>query len=366
MKYNIAVLPGDGIGPEVVEVALQILQVVEDHSDLSFSHHHGDVGGIAIDRHGQALPPQTLQLCHDNDAILFGSVGGKKWESLPPDEQPERAALLSLRKELGLYCNIRPITVFPQLVEASPLKSKLLEGGLEILIVRELSGGIYFSQPKQRNAEMALDTMLYRRDEIERIGRIAFELAASRKQRLCSIDKANVLESMVLWRETITELGKDYPSVELSHMYVDNAAMQLIARPIQFDVLLCSNLFGDILSDEAATLCASLGMLASASLSSSTLPCKGLYEPAGGSAPDIAGTNQANPIAQILSAALMIEYSFHRPDISRTIYTAVEQTLEHGLRTKDIQEEHGTLVSTTEMGNAIAERLKSLMENVYS
>ncbi|MBL8992380.1 MAG: 3-isopropylmalate dehydrogenase, partial [Spirochaetia bacterium] len=313
-----------------------------------------DVGGIAIDRHGEALPKSTLDLCDHSEAILFGSIGGPKWETLPADKQPERAALLPIRKHYGLYANLRPAIIYPALIAASPLRPDLLEGGLDILVIRELTGGLYFGQPKLREKDRALDTMVYTREEIVRIGHVAFKAARKRGKKVCSIDKANVLTTMVFWRELITELGKQYPDVALSHMYVDNAAMQLVRNPKQFDVLLCENMFGDILSDEASMITGSIGMLPSASLANGKF---GLYEPSGGSAPDIAGQGIANPIAQILSVALMLEYSFDQTDAPLAIREAVKKVLGEGYRTKDIHSAGTKLVGTKEMGDLIAARL---------
>ena len=355
---KIAVLPGDGIGPEVMEQALKVLDVAQVMFDFQLTYDQADVGGIAIDRHGQALPDETLRLCETSDAILFGSVGGPKWETLPPAEQPERGALLPLRKHFNLFCNLRPAKVFPALASASPLHPRIVGNGFDILCVRELTGDIYFGQPKGREGsgpdERAFDTMVYTRREIERIARAAFDAARLRRKRVASVDKANVLTTMVLWREVVTETAKDYPDIELSHIYVDNATMQLVKDPHQFDVLLCGNMFGDIISDECAMITGSMGLLSSASISESGF---GLYEPAGGSAPDIAGQGIANPIAQILSAALMLRYSLNQPKAANTIERAVAKVLDTGLRTPDIAA-GGEAVSTQEMGDAVAKHLK--------
>jgi 3-isopropylmalate dehydrogenase len=356
---KIAVLPGDGIGPEVMQQALKVLDVAQKMFGFELTWSQADVGGIAIDRHGQALPDETLHLCENSDAILFGSVGGPKWEHLPPAEQPERGALLPLRKHFNLFCNLRPAKVFPALASASPLHPRIVGSGFDILCVRELTGDIYFGQPKGREGsgpdERAFDTMVYTRREIERITRAAFDAARLRNKRVASVDKANVLTTMVLWREVVTETAKDYPDVELSHIYVDNATMQLVKDPHQFDVLLCGNMFGDIISDECAMITGSMGLLASASISESGF---GLYEPAGGSAPDIAGQGIANPIAQILSAALMLRYSLNQADAADAIEHAVAQVLEAGLRTPDIAA-GGESVSTQAMGDAVADSIKS-------
>jgi 3-isopropylmalate dehydrogenase len=355
---KIAVLPGDGIGPEVMAQALKVLAVAQETFDFQLTCTHADVGGIAIDRHGRALPEETLRLCETSDAILFGSVGGPQWEYLPPAEQPERGALLPLRKHFGLFCNLRPAKVFPALASASPLHPRIVGKGFDILCVRELTGDIYFGQPKGRDGsgpdERAFDTMVYTRREIERIARAAFDAARLRRKKVASVDKANVLTTMVLWREVVTETAKDYPDVALSHIYVDNATMQLVKDPHQFDVLLCGNMFGDIISDECAMITGSMGLLASASISESGF---GLYEPAGGSAPDIAGQGIANPIAQILSAALMLRYSLNQAKAADAIEGAVARVLDAGLRTPDIAA-GGEAVSTQEMGDAVARCLR--------
>ncbi|GAB4300312.1 MAG: 3-isopropylmalate dehydrogenase [Desulfuromonadia bacterium] len=358
--FRIAVLPGDGIGPEVMEQALLVLDAIEERFGVTFQRTHANVGGAGIDREGKALPQTTIDICRNSDAILFGSVGGPKWESLPPDEQPERGALLPLRKLFGLYANLRPAIVFPSLTGASSLKEEVISGGFNILVVRELTGGIYFAQPKGIDGEgrdrVAFDTMRYSVSEIERIAHVAFQAARKRSGKLCSIDKANVLSSSVLWREVVTTVSKEYPDVQLSHMYVDNAAMQLVRWPKQFDVLLCENMFGDILSDEAAMLTGSLGMLPSASLAEGTF---GMYEPSGGSAPDIAGKGIANPIAQILSAGMMLRYSFGMTEAADAVDRAVATVLEQGCRTRDIHQggEGEKLVDTKEMGAAIVAAL---------
>ncbi|AMV72528.1 3-isopropylmalate dehydrogenase [Desulfuromonas carbonis] len=354
--FKVAVLSGDGIGPEVMAEALRVLDAVEAKYAVRFERTLANVGGIAIDVEGKALPQTTIDICKNSDAILFGSVGGPKWESLPPDEQPERGALLPLRKIFGLYANLRPAIIFPSLTGASSLKEEVIAGGFNVLVVRELTGGIYFSQPKgiegEGNARIGVDTMRYSVPEIERIAHVGFQAARKRGNKLCSIDKANVLSTSVLWREIVTRIGKEYPEVALSHMYVDNAAMQLVKWPKQFDVILCENMFGDILSDEAAMLTGSLGMLPSASLAEGTF---GMYEPSGGSAPDIAGQGIANPIAQILSASMMLRYSFGLVEAADAIDVAVEAALDQGLRTGDIfQGKAGEQKLTTrQMGDAI-------------
>ncbi|MDC7124115.1 MAG: 3-isopropylmalate dehydrogenase [Spirochaetales bacterium] len=358
-NYEIAVLPGDGIGPEVMAEAVKVLSAIEKKYQITFTKNYADVGGAAIDNHGKALPESTIETCKSADAVLFGSVGGPKWEKLPPEEQPERAALLPLRKIFKLFANLRPAIVFPQLKEASPLKGEIIGGGFDVLVVRELTGGIYFGQPKGNDGKKGFDTLIYTADEIERIGRTAFDTAMKRGKKLCSIDKANVLSSMVLWRDVITKLAKEYPEVEVTHMYVDNAAMQLVRNPKQFDVLLCGNMFGDIISDEASMITGSLGMLPSASLSESAdgeLPF-GLYEPSGGSAPDIAGQGIANPIAQILSAGMMLKYSFGMDQAYNDIYAAIESVLDEGYRTGDIMSDGMKKIGTAEIGDLVASRI---------
>ncbi len=358
---KIAILAGDGIGPEVMKEAIKVLDVVSKKFSIPLQYEHADVGGCAIDNHGEALPPATLTLCKNSDAILFGSVGGPKWESLPPEQQPERAALLPLRKELKLFCNLRPAKIFPSMEGACPLRSDIAANGFDILCVRELTGGIYFGKPKGREGsggkEMAYDTLVYSRWEIERIARKAFEAARGRRKIVTSVDKANVLTSMVLWREVVTEIAKDYTDIELNHIYVDNATMQLIKDPSQFDVMLCGNMFGDIISDECAMMTGSMGLLASASLNESGF---GLYEPAGGSAPDIAGKGIANPIAQILSGAMMLRYSLNAPEAADAIEKAISQVLDAGVYTPDIAVDKSRTVDTTTMGDAIVKALDSL------
>ena len=358
---RISVLSGDGIGPEVMEQALRVLEAVQHRFGLHFEFMPADVGGAAIDRQGAALPESTLRLCESSAAILFGSVGGPKWESLPPARQPERAALLPLRKHFSLFCNLRPAKLQASMLACCPLRPELCPDGFDILCVRELTGDIYFGQPKGRDGtgpdERAFDTMVYTRREIERVAHVAFQSARLRRRKVTSVDKANVLTTMVLWRDVVNEVSHAYPDVTLQHMYVDNTAMQLVRCPQQFDVLLCGNMFGDIISDECAMLAGSLGMLPSASLNEAGF---GLYEPAGGSAPDIAGQNIANPIAQILSAAMMLRHSLKREDAALAVEQAVESVLATGLRTRDIAREPGqTVVGTTEMGRAIADAVRS-------
>ncbi|PID71570.1 MAG: 3-isopropylmalate dehydrogenase [Desulfobulbus propionicus] len=358
MSNTVAVLAGDGIGPEVMSEAIKVLDAAQKTFGFSLEYTHADVGGIAIDNHGEALPPATLKVCEESDAVLFGSVGGPKWESLPPEQQPERAALLPLRKHFDLFCNMRPAKVFPSLAAACPLRADIVGNGFDILVMRELTSGIYFGQPKGREGsgadERAWDTMVYKRLEIERITRMAFEAAMVRSKKVTSVDKANVLTVMVLWREVVNEIAKEYPEVEFEHIYVDNATMQLVKDPHQFDVMLCGNMFGDIISDEAAMITGSMGMLASASLNAEKF---GLYEPAGGSAPDIAGMGKANPIAQILSAAMMLKFSLGQEAAADAIEQAVSAALEKNIMTEDIATEGVTPVSTSGMGDAIVAEL---------
>lgn len=362
---KVAVLAGDGIGPEVMAVALKVLEAAAAKFGIAHELKEERVGGAAIDADGVALPDRTLQACRESDAILFGSVGGTKWESLPPDQQPERAALLPLRKAFSLFANLRPAACLPELTHASPVRESIVAGGFDILFVRELTGGLYFGEPKQLKQEggewVAVDTMIYRESEIERIAHVAFQAARLRRKRVTSIDKANVLQNGILWRRVVERVAKEYPDVALNHLYVDNAAMQLIRNPKGFDVALAENLFGDILSDELAMISGSLGMLPSASLGASSDGGRyfGLYEPSGGSAPDIAGKGVANPIAQVLSAALMLRYSAAREDAAAAIEDAVRRVIHAGLRTGDIHTGEGTtrLVGTAEMGEAIVKAL---------
>jgi 3-isopropylmalate dehydrogenase len=361
-SFQLAVLPGDGIGPEVMAQALAVLDAVAAKSGLAFTYSHQLVGGAAIDATGKALPAETVAACEASDAILFGSVGGPKWEHLPPNEQPERGALLPLRKHFGLFANLRPGICYPALTASSPVRPDLVEGGFDVLCVRELTGGLYFGQPKSRTTLPdgdieVIDTMVYKKSEIVRIAHVAFKAAQLRGKHVTSVDKANVLTNSVLWRETMLEVAKDYPDVTLAHLYVDNAAMQLIKAPRSFDVLVTENLFGDILSDEMAMIAGSLGMLASASLGKPKGDGLyfGLFEPSGGTAPDIAGKGIANPIAQILSAALLLRFSLGLEQEALAIENAVKQVIEDGLRTGDIfTGAPGTrLVNTAEMGAAI-------------
>ncbi len=375
--FRIAVLSGDGIGPEVMAEAQKVLRQIEIFFHHQFDFIEADVGGIAIDRHGTALPKATLEICQSCAAILFGSVGGSKWEKLPPHEQPERAALLPLRKHFELYANLRPATCYPSLVHASPLRSDLVQGGFDILVVRELTGGIYFGQPKKTELlkrvdesfdihsrlaqKRSVDTMTYTTVEIERISRLSFTLAEKRRNHLTLVDKANVLETSVHWRNMVHEIATEYPDVILETMYVDNAAMQIIRQPQHFDVILCENMFGDILSDEIAAITGSLGMLPSASLGKTSASGKttfGLFEPAGGTAPDLAGKGVANPIAQILSAALLLRYSLKLEAEATAIERAIRKTLNTGFRTADIWNRGKKKISTNAMGDEVAKRIK--------
>ena len=357
---KVAILAGDGIGPEIMEEALKVIDRVKVKFNINVEVKEALIGGIAIDKKGHAFPEETKEICDWADAILLGAIGGPKWESLPPEAQPERAALLPLRKRYDLFANLRPIVVFPELIDASPLKREVLgENGFDILIVRELTGDAYFGQPKgifeENGKKKGLDTMVYYDWEVERIAKLAFEIARNRKRELVSVDKANVLASSVLWREVVNKVARDYPEVSVRHMYVDNASMQLIRNPHQFDVIVTGNMFGDILSDEAAMLTGSIGMLASASLGEK----KALYEPVHGSAPDIAGKGIANPMAMILSTALLFRYTAKREDIANAIEKAVRAVLKEGYRTQDIagNREDVKIVGTREMGTLIAERI---------
>lgn len=356
MKAKIAVLAGDGVGREIVPEAVKVLKVVAQKFGHHFEFASGDIGGQAIDKVGVPLPQDTLSLAKQSDAVLLGAVGGPKWEALDYSLRPERA-LLGIREALGLYANLRPAKLYPNLAEASTLKKEVVEG-IDILVVRELTGGIYFGKPKgieklPNGSERGINTEVYTTEEIRRIAKVAFDAARRRKKKLTSVDKANVLESSELWRRVVIEVQKDYPDVVLSHMYVDNAAMQLVRNPRQFDVMLCNNMFGDILSDEAAMLTGSIGMLPSASVGAQV----GLFEPIHGSAPDIAGKNIANPIATIASAAMMLSYAFKLDKEAELIEQAIVKTLDLGYRTKDIQSPGSRVVGTTDMGDAIVRNL---------
>ncbi len=358
MSRKVLVLPGDGIGPEIMAEAVRVLETLQ-HGGLDIELVHALVGGAAYDAAGTPLPAETLRLAREADAVLLGAVGGPKWESIDIALRPEKG-LLGLRSELGLFANLRPAVLFPQLASASTLRAEVV-AGLDIMIVRELTGGIYFGQPRgvrvRADGEReGINTLVYRESEISRIARVAFETAMKRGRRVCSVDKANVLECTGLWREVVTTVGRDYPEVALTHMYVDNAAMQLVRAPRQFDVIVTTNMFGDILSDEAAMLTGSIGMLPSASLDAAR---KGMYEPIHGSAPDIAGRGVANPLGTILSVAMMLRYTFERADLALRVERAVEAALVRGLRTADIYTDGCTRVGTAEMGAAVVAALDS-------
>jgi 3-isopropylmalate dehydrogenase len=359
MSKNVLILPGDGIGPEIVTEAKRVLELVNEQDKLGLNFDEALVGGSAIDADGVPLPESTLEKAKAADAILLGAVGGPKWDTNPDFQIRPEKGLLGIRSNLSLFGNLRPAILYPQLAHASTLKPEVVSG-LDILIVRELTGGIYFGKPrgireKEGGIREGFNTYVYDENEIRRIGRVAFEAARARNKKLCSVDKANVLEVTVLWREIMDELSKDYPDVELSHMYVDNAAMQLVRAPKQFDVIVTGNMFGDILSDAAAMLTGSIGMLPSASLDESG---KGMYEPCHGSAPDIAGQGKANPLATILSAAMMLRYSLNAGDTADRIEKAVSDVLDQNLRTADIMSEGMSLVSTAQMGDAVVQALK--------
>lgn len=355
MEMKVAVLPGDGIGPEVAESAIKVLEKIADKYGHKFEFTKGLIGGCAVDEKGTPLPDETLEMCRNSDAILLGAVGGYKWDKLPSDLRPEKG-LLKLRKSLDLFANLRPVTVFDSLAHASTLKFDVVSG-VDLMIVRELTGGLYFGRPSERrgeNQDSVVDTLEYTRYEIERIVRKGFELAQVRRKKLTSVDKANVLESSRMWREIVEEIAFEYPDVEYEHRLVDDAAMQLIRNPKQFDVIVTENLFGDILSDEASMLTGSLGMLPSASLSQNG---PGLYEPVHGSAPDIAGQGKANPLAMILSAAMMLKYSFQLDEEAKAIERAIIQVLDAGFRTPDIAESDSKIVSTKEITEKVVEAL---------
>jgi len=355
MKKHIAVLAGDGIGPEIVPQALNVLKTIGQRFGHDFELTYGDVGGHAIDSCGIPLPPETLALAKKCDAVLLGAVGGPKWEGLEYERRPERA-LLGLREQLGLFANLRPAKMYSALVDASTLKKEVVDG-IDVLVVRELTGGIYFGKPKgieqTQTGYKGVNTEVYTTEEIQRIAEVAFKAARKRNRVVTSVDKANVLESSELWRRVVTDEHKHYPDIELRHMYVDNCAMQLVRYPKQFDVLVTTNLFGDILSDEAAMLTGSIGMLPSASVGSNV----GMYEPIHGSAPDIAGKNIANPIGMIASVAMMLSYSFDLTKEADTIEQAIQKTLDQGYRTKDIEGPGTTLIGTKEMGERVLKNL---------
>jgi len=359
MSKNILVLPGDGIGPEIVTEAVKVLVRLRNEFGLDIEMDEALVGGAAYDAAGHALPAATLELAKEADAVLLGAVGGPKWDTLEVAMRPERASLLGLRSELGLFANLRPAILYPQLAAASTLRPEVV-AGLDIMIVRELTGGIYFGKPRgvstlENGERQGVNTLVYRESEIDRIVRVACDIAMKRSRRVCSVDKANVLETTGLWREVATRIvAADYPAIELSHMYVDNAAMQLVRWPKQFDVIVTDNMFGDILSDEASMLTGSIGMLPSASLDANG---KGMYEPIHGSAPDIAGQGVANPIATILSAAMMLRYTLDEPALAERIERAVNRVLDAGLRTPDIWSEGTQKVGTEAIGDAVVAAL---------
>ena len=360
MSKKILILPGDGIGPEIIAEAVKVLNLANEKFNLGLETVEGELGGAAIDKHGVPLADSTLALAREVDAVLLGAVGGPKWDTIDKSIRPERG-LLKIRSELGLFGNLRPAILYPQLADASSLKPEVVSG-LDILIVRELTGGIYFGSPRdtitlENGERKAFDTLPYSESEIRRIAKVGFDMARLRGKKLCSVDKANVLESSRLWREVVEEVAKDYPDVELSHMYVDNAAMQLVRAPKQFDVIVTDNLFGDILSDEASMLTGSIGMLPSASLDSNN---KGMYEPCHGSAPDIAGKGLANPLATILSVSMMLRYTFEQVAAADAIELAVSKVLDQGLRTGDIMSEGMRQVGTAEMGDAVVAALQQL------
>jgi 3-isopropylmalate dehydrogenase len=360
MSKQILILPGDGIGPEIMAEAVKVLRLANDKFDLGLELSFDQLGGAAYEQYGVPLADETLARARAADAILLGAVGGPQWDAIDPALRPERG-LLKIRSQLGLFANLRPAILYPQLADASSLKPEVV-AGLDILIVRELTGGIYFGSPREsrvlENGErMAFDTLPYSESEIRRIARVGFDMARVRGSKLCSVDKANVLASSQLWRTVVEEVAKDYPDVELSHMYVDNAAMQLVRAPKQFDVMVTDNMFGDILSDEASMLTGSIGMLPSASLDANN---KGMYEPCHGSAPDIAGQGIANPLATILSVSMMLRYSFSQSQAAAAIEQAVSKVLDQGLRTGDIHSVGTTKVGTAAMGDAVVEALRSL------
>ncbi|NEQ26197.1 MAG: 3-isopropylmalate dehydrogenase [Microcoleus sp. SIO2G3] len=356
-NYRITLLPGDGIGPEIMAVTIAVLKEVGSQLDITFEFQEALMGGAAIDATGNPLPEETLATCRNSDAVLLAAIGGYKWDNLPRHQRPE-TGLLGLRAGLGLFANLRPAKILPQLIDASSLKREVVEG-VDIMVVRELTGGIYFGQPKgifetETGEKRGVNTMVYTESEIDRIGRVAFETARKRSKRLCSVDKANVLDVSQLWRDRITALSSEYPDVELSHLYVDAAAMQLIRNPKQFDTIVTGNLFGDILSDAAAMLTGSIGMLPSASMGAAN---PGVFEPVHGSAPDIAGQDKANPIAQVLSAAMMLRYGLSEPEAADRLEQAVLKVLEQGDRTGDIMSPGMNLLGCQAMGDALLKAL---------
>jgi len=352
-NYTITILPGDGIGPEIMNEATKVIHLISKKFYLNFDLKEGLIGGAAIDAKGDPLPSETRQICIQSDAILMGCIGGPKWDQQSPEKRPEIGGLLAIRKMLNLYANIRPILLFKELIDISPLSNTILKEPVDLVTVRELAKGIYFGEPKGLSEDEGFDTMRYKKEDVIKIAELAFQMASTRKKKVTSIDKANVLHSSMLWRKTVKEVAQKYPNIQLEHLYIDNAAMQLILNPLQFDVLLTTNMFGDIISDESAAISGSLGMLPSASLGETIH----LYEPAGGSAPDIAGKGIANPIAQILSVAMMMDYTCKMPPVSQAIYKAVESAINEGFRTADIATPGLTPVSTAEMGDAICKFL---------
>lgn len=356
MNIKLALVPGDGIGPDVINQTIRVLDKVGQVYNHNFEYTSLLAGGAAIDETGSCLPQATIDKCKESDAVLLGAVGGWKWDTLPGDERPERA-LLGLRKELGLFANIRPAILFDELSDACPLKPEIVEGGLDIVVIRELTGGIYFGEKGFKETDMGLaayDVEQYSEEEVKRIAIVAFDMAMKRNKRLCSVDKANVLESSRLWRRVVAEVSKDYPEVKLENMYIDNAAMQLVRNPKQFDVIVTSNIFGDILSDEASMITGSIGMLPSASLAKGNF---GMYEPIHGSAPDIAGTDKANPMAAILSASMMLRYTFGLSKEADSIERAVKSVLSKGYRTSDIMGAGMHEIGTREAGNLIIKEI---------
>ncbi|MBR0383934.1 MAG: 3-isopropylmalate dehydrogenase [Eubacteriaceae bacterium] len=349
MAYQIAVIKGDGIGPEIVEASMRVLDKVGEKYHYDFNYTEVLAGGIAIDETGSPLPQETVDVCLKSDAVLLGAMGGPKWDNLPGDKRPE-AGLLGIRKALGLFANLRPAMLFPELRDASPLKPEIVSQGLDVLVVRELTGDVYFGEKTRDGDEFASDLMNYSRPEVERIAKIGFDSAMKRGKKLHCVDKANVLETSRLWRKIVTEVAEDYPEVDVEYLYVDNAAMQLVINPRQFDVILTGNLFGDILSDESSMLTGSIGMLPSASLGEGSL---GMYEPIHGSAPDIAGQDKANPLATILSVAMMLRYSLNLPDAAQVIEDAVAKTLAQGFRTADIATEGEEVIGCKAMADAV-------------
>ncbi len=364
MQFRLAVLPGDGVGPEITDEAINVLQAIGGKFGCNFDLHYGLIGGIALDERGISLPPEVLKMCRSCDAVLLGAVGGPKWDDPKAKDRPE-IGLLTIRKGLGLFANLRPVKVYPMLADSTNLKPEVIEG-VDFIFVRELTGGLYFGRPKRQwqtsKGRRTTDTMSYSEQEIERIVRVGFELAKTRQKKLVSVDKANVLEASRLWRQVAEEVARDYPDVELEHMLVDSCAMRLIQNPRYFDVLVTENTFGDILTDEASMLAGSLGMLPSASLAGvprEGVKTIGLYEPIHGSAPRRAGLNMANPIATILSAAMMLRYSFGLVNEAKAVEAAVDEVLQEGYRTYDIMDEGKTKVGTKEMGDLIAGKAKS-------